>query len=76
VLLTAAELGLVQRAREPWELYNIAKDRTETQNLALKYPERIQKMEALWEKWAADLNVSRAALKKSKTKKKQKNSTR
>jgi len=67
---------LVQRAREPWELYNIAKDRTETQNLALKYPERIQKMEALWEKWAADLNVSRAALKKSKTKKKQKNSTR
>jgi len=34
---------------DEWELYNLAKDRGETQNLAAKHPERLNKMTAQWE---------------------------
>jgi arylsulfatase len=33
-----------------WELYNIAKDRGEEQNLAEKMPEKVRELAALWEK--------------------------
>ncbi len=36
----------------PWELYDIAKDRTEMRNLAAKHPEKLREMIATWEKWA------------------------
>tara|TARA_B110000908_G_scaffold168580_1_gene223792 strand:- start:4379 stop:5983 length:1605 start_codon:yes stop_codon:yes gene_type:complete len=32
----------------PWELYNIQKDRTEMNNLSLKYPERVKEMNEKW----------------------------
>ena len=32
-----------------WELYNIAEDRTERNNLAAKFPERVKEMSARWE---------------------------
>lgn len=35
-----------------WELYNIARDRTETQNLAATYPERVKAMAAEFERYA------------------------
>lgn len=34
--------------REAWELYNVAEDRTELNNLAQKEPERLQKMISTW----------------------------
>jgi arylsulfatase len=40
-----------------WELYDLEVDRTETQNLASTYPERVKSMSATWEKWAKRLNV-------------------
>lgn len=41
----------------PWELYNMANDRAETNNLAAKYPDRVKDMAAQWDKWAAANNV-------------------
>ena len=36
----------------PWELYDIAKDRTEMRNVAATHPEKLREMVATWEKWA------------------------
>jgi len=35
-----------------WELYDMAKDRTELHNLAAAEPERLKQMSATWEAWA------------------------
>ncbi|MEM7015085.1 MAG: arylsulfatase [Verrucomicrobiota bacterium] len=37
-----------------WELYNIADDRSELNNLAAANPERVQEMERLWLEWAKE----------------------
>src|SRR5699024_10948294 len=43
---------LEQVWEEPWELYNMAEDRCETNNLIAQYPERAKKMEQLYNEWA------------------------
>ncbi|MCB2076817.1 MAG: arylsulfatase [Novosphingobium sp.] len=43
---------------EPWELYNIANDPGQTQNLADKYPERVRQMAALYDEQARRFNVN------------------
>ncbi|WP_136078325.1 arylsulfatase [Pontiella desulfatans] len=35
-----------------WELYNLAEDRTELNDLSGKYPERLAEMSRAWNKWA------------------------
>ncbi|MEM9280458.1 MAG: arylsulfatase [Verrucomicrobiota bacterium] len=45
---------LAQRKSDPWELYDLAEDRTETQNLASQHPERVEKMVAMWNAWYQD----------------------
>jgi len=40
-----------------WELYDLENDRTETQDLAAKYPERVKEMTARWKQWAIRLHV-------------------
>ena len=42
----------VSSHKEPWELYHVKEDRSETVNLAAKHPERLKKLVALWEKQA------------------------
>lgn len=37
---------MVRKYPEPWELYDLAQDRTETRDLAAQYPERIADMSA------------------------------
>jgi len=37
-----------------WELYNIAKDRTESKNLAAKNPAKLQEMIGEWKRYVAD----------------------
>jgi arylsulfatase A-like enzyme len=44
-------------AREPWELYDLAHDRTELHDLAAKHPEKVQEMESRWNDWAASNQV-------------------
>ena len=45
---------LVSFQSRPWELYNIAQDRTELNNLASKYPERVDAMAKQWHEMAAN----------------------
>jgi len=40
-----------------WELYDLDADRTELNNLAAKYPERVKEMTAQWVNWANRLGV-------------------
>ena len=40
-----------------WELYDMVRDRVEINNLAEQEPERVRKMAAQWEAWAARVGV-------------------
>ena len=40
--------------RKAWELFDLSEDRSETKNLAAKYPEKVKAMEQAWEKHAAE----------------------
>jgi arylsulfatase A-like enzyme len=40
-----------------WQLYNLAKDRCETRDLAAEHPERVKAMAAQWEQWARRVQV-------------------
>ncbi|MGV3541467.1 MAG: sulfatase-like hydrolase/transferase, partial [Rufibacter sp.] len=42
---------------QPWELYNLATDKAETNNLAAKHPEKVKELEALWNQWAQENDV-------------------
>ena len=42
---------------QPWELYNISKDRSELHNLATKEPNTAQALQQQWEAWAKRANV-------------------
>ncbi|MDR6568046.1 arylsulfatase [Chitinophaga ginsengisegetis] len=35
-----------------WQLFNLAADKTETNNLAAQYPEKVQQLQTLWYQWA------------------------
>ncbi len=48
---------LVALKDQRWELYNLAKDRTETRDLAAKHPERGEELSALWQSWAERAQV-------------------
>jgi arylsulfatase len=48
---------LVAKADQPWELYNLLADRSETNNLADTEPERVKAMAQKWETMAQRLNV-------------------
>lgn len=51
------EWKLVSKHPGGWELYNIAQDRTETNDLAASQPDRVRKMSALYDQWAAKCGV-------------------
>ncbi|MFB6342754.1 arylsulfatase [Saccharicrinis sp. FJH62] len=42
---------------QQWELFNISLDHTETNNLALEFPERVKELNAAWGKWADGLGI-------------------
>jgi arylsulfatase len=39
---------LVADHQSPWELYDLRKDRSESTDLAAKYPDRVKEMERTW----------------------------
>lgn len=45
--------------KDKWELYNMAEDRTETKDLADKYPQRVRAMAAEWKEWARRVGLKR-----------------
>ena len=48
---------LVAVFKGEWELYNLAADRTETNNLAAKAPGKLQELAAQWSQWAERVGV-------------------
>ena len=41
----------------PKQLYNLAEDRSEINNLSEKYPEKLQELKALYNKWAKEVGA-------------------
>ena len=39
-------------ANEPWQLFQITEDQTETKNVAGDFPEVVQELDSLWQNWA------------------------
>ncbi|KRG16374.1 arylsulfatase [Virgibacillus soli] len=48
---------LVKIKERDWELYNIKEDRTEMNDMANQYPEKVKAMKRLWEDWAKRTHV-------------------
>lgn len=48
---------LVAEKSKEWELYKIDKDRTESNNLAKKYPEKVEELAVLYKHWAERANA-------------------
>jgi arylsulfatase len=46
---------LVAAKGDPWELYNLSRDRTETVNLAAQEPDHVKKMSEQWEQMTNEL---------------------
>lgn len=42
---------------EPWQLFKINEDQTETKNLASEYPEVVAELDSLWQNWAKQNKV-------------------
>lgn len=40
-----------------WELYNLREDRTETQNLRERHPDKVDELKADWQRWADRVGV-------------------
>jgi arylsulfatase len=53
------EWKLVALQGQPWELYHLARDPGEMQNLAAQHPERASALSAAWDEWAARCSVVR-----------------
>lgn len=49
---------LVSDFAQPWELYRIDTDRTETNNLAAQNPEKVAELNRLWLDWWGDRSIS------------------
>ena len=48
---------LVSAHKGPWELYDLEADRTELNNLAEKYPQKVGQLKAMYESWAKRCGV-------------------
>jgi len=48
---------LVALKGKPWELYDLDKDRTETNNVANQHPQKVRQMDDLWKAWAQRAKV-------------------
>ena len=48
---------LVAKENQPWELYDIERDRSELHNLAAEQPDRVRDLSAKWDGYAARANV-------------------
>ena len=56
--IRVGEEKLVRRGEKgPWELFNLAKDRTEQKDLAAQKPQRVTALAAQWEEWARRCQV-------------------
>ena len=54
----SGEWKLVAFDDQPWELYHFGDDRTELNDLSAQHPEKVAAMNAAWEKWGAENQVT------------------
>jgi arylsulfatase len=47
---------LVAAKGDPWELYDLRKDRAESQNLAQELPEKAKELESLWNQQTEEMS--------------------
>ncbi|HUE74449.1 MAG TPA: arylsulfatase [Pirellulaceae bacterium] len=47
--IRVGDFKLVAAAQQPWELYDLSSDRSESHNLAEKMPQRVRELATLWE---------------------------
>ena len=57
--LRAGDWKIVSLAGNHWELYDLSRDRTESNDLAAQQPERVNEMSAQWNQWAKRTHVLR-----------------
>jgi arylsulfatase len=62
------DMKLVTKNQKPWELYNLANDRSETRNLAAQMPELVQELESAWNTWWMDCTGTKYTGKQKKVK--------
>jgi len=60
-----ANWKLVAKHNQPWELYDLSKDRIEANDLAKQHPERVSQMAKLYQDYARRANVAPWPLPKS-----------
>jgi len=53
--IRAGDWKLVGKSGEPWELYDLGEDRSETKNLATSHPGKVMELELAWLKKAEEL---------------------
>jgi len=56
--LRAGDWKVVSTYEGEWELYNLASDRTETNNLAAREPARLRKLTDQWQAWSDKVGVT------------------
>ena len=65
----AARIGhwkIVRAHGKPWELYDLAADRTELNDLSNQRPEKLAELKAKWQTWATDSGVQSWPIKKKR----------
>ena len=55
--IRAGDLKLVAVHGKPWELYDLASDRTELTDLAARLPDKVTELAGKWDAWAKRTNV-------------------
>ena len=67
VIVLVDDMKLVRAGRNgAWELYDLAKDRTEQHDLAAAQPDKAQELAAKWEAWAERAQVKPYPVNKQK----------
>ncbi len=70
--LRSGDWKLVNKDFKDWELYNIAKDRTELEDLAKSHPERLSELKEEWNVLAKEVGVDNKKKQTGKNKKRNK----
>jgi arylsulfatase A-like enzyme len=57
--IRVGDMKLVKLSDQPWELYDMSKDRVELNDLSASKPDEVRKLSDMWQSWAVRCNVLR-----------------
>ena len=55
--LRVGDWKVVCNHKAPWELYDLKKDRSESRNLAARYPDKVRQLDAVWNRVAEEFRA-------------------